>query len=66
MTIDGQPAEALTAYTAVRAVCVPAGEHLVAWTFCPRVYLLGAAVTLLALVMLVAAYVAVKRGLSAD
>jgi hypothetical protein len=66
VTIDGQPAEALTAYTAVRAVCVPAGEHLVAWTFRPRVYLLGAAVTLLALVMLVAAYVAVKRGLSAD
>ena len=52
VTVDGQPAEALTAYTAVRAVCLPAGEHLVEWTFRPRAYLLGAGVSLLALVLL--------------
>ena len=49
VTIDGQPAENLTAYTAVRAVCVPVGEHTVEWTFRPTVYWLGGLVTLLSL-----------------
>ncbi len=52
VTVDGQPAESLTAYTAIRAVCVPAGEHLVAWTFRPRAYLLGAGISLPALALL--------------
>ncbi len=39
----------LTAYTAVRAVCVPAGEHTVEWTFKPTVYWLGGLVSLLSL-----------------
>lgn len=53
--IDGQPAVALTAYTAIRAVCVPAGEHLVEWRFTPRLYGAGAAVSLFALILLAAA-----------
>ena len=65
VTVDGQPAEPLTAYTAVRAVCVPAGEHLVAWTFRPRAYLLGAGVTLLALIFVAVAGVLVRRAFTA-
>ena len=51
VTVDGQSAENLTAYTAVRAVCVPAGEHSVEWTFKPRVYGLGGMVSLLSLML---------------
>ena len=49
VTVDGQPAQNLTAYTAVRAVCVPAGEHTVEWVFKPTVYWLGGLVSLLCL-----------------
>ena len=63
VTIDGQPAEALTAYTAIRAVCVPAGEHLVEWRFRPTLYLLGAGLSVLALILLVAALFARRRGI---
>ncbi len=51
VTVDGQPVANLTAYTAVRAVCVPAGEHIVEWTFTPTVYWLGGLVTLISLGM---------------
>lgn len=53
VTLDGAPAEGLTAYTAVRAVCVPAGQHQVEWHFRPRLYLVGAAVSLLALALII-------------
>ena len=56
VTIDGHPAAALTAYTAIRAVCVPAGEHLVEWRFRPTTYLLGAALSVLAVVAVVVAW----------
>ena len=61
VTIDGQPATPLTAYTAIRAVCVPAGEHLVEWRFRPTLYLLGAALSALALLALLAAAVVARR-----
>jgi hypothetical protein len=61
VTVDGQPAEPLTAYTSVRAVCVPAGEHLVEWSFMPRLYLAGGVVTLIVLLLLVAAVVLLWR-----
>ncbi len=54
VTIDGRSAAPLTAYTAIRAVCVPAGEHLIEWRFQPTLYWLGAALTLLALLALLA------------
>lgn len=41
VTVDGETAESLTAYTTIRAVCVPAGEHLVEWHFAPTIYLAG-------------------------
>ena len=61
VTLDGAPAEGLTAYTAIRAVCVPAGEHTVEWRFRPRVYLVGAAFSLMALLLLGAAIVSLRR-----
>ena len=61
VTVDGQAAEPLTAYTSVRAVCVPAGEHVVEWRFVPRLYWLGAAVTLGALLLLAAAVISWKK-----
>ena len=59
--IDGERAESLTAYTSVRAVCVPAGEHTVEWVFRPWLYGLGAAVTLAALVLVAFAVVRLRR-----
>jgi hypothetical protein len=47
VTVDGQPADSLVAFTTIRAVCVPAGEHEVAWTFRPDVYWIGALLTFL-------------------
>ena len=49
MTVDGRPAQSLTAYTTVRAVCVPAGAHTVAWSFVPLVYAWGGLLTLMGL-----------------
>ena len=49
--VDGERAEPLRAYTAVRAVCVPAGTHVVEWQFAPRIYWLGGGISLLALVL---------------
>lgn len=49
VTIDGQPAEWQTAYTVVRAVCVPAGQHQVVWTYPGRVYQLGGFISLITL-----------------
>src|SRR5690606_6199115 len=45
-TIDGQPTEWHTAYTTLRALCVPAGNHNIEWTFRPRLYTAGAAISL--------------------
>lgn len=45
-TIDGQPTEWHTAYTTLRALCVPAGDHNIEWTFRPRLYTAGAAISL--------------------
>lgn len=48
VTVDDESAKPLTAYTSVRAVCVPAGEHVVEWTYLPVIYLWGGFVTTLA------------------
>lgn len=49
VTVDGAPAESLTAFTALRAVCVPAGAHEVVWQFRPTIHWLGLLFTLPAL-----------------
>lgn len=61
VTVDGQAAVALTAYTSLRAVCVAAGEHLVEWRFVPRLYVVGGVITAVALLLTLIAVVAMKR-----
>jgi hypothetical protein len=60
-TVDGQPARVLTAYTSVRAVCVPAGDHVVEWVYAPSLYWLGGALTILALILLAGALIRLRR-----
>lgn len=60
VTIDGQAAVWQTAYTAVRAVCVPAGEHLIEWKFRPRIYWYGGILSLLALCLVIVAMYKIK------
>lgn len=52
VAVDGAVADPLTAYTSVRAVCVPAGDHEVVWRFVPRAYAVGVGVTGFALITL--------------
>ncbi len=61
VTVDGEPAQPLTAYTALRAVCVPAGEHTVVWHYRPRAVWVGGAVTAIASILLIAAALTVNR-----
>lgn len=61
VTIDGQPAGSLTAYTSLRAVCVPAGDHVVMWSFVPRLYVWGGVATALGLILVIVATVLERR-----
>ena len=47
-TVDGEPAPIGTAWTFMRAVCVPPGEHLVSFRFVPRVVGWGGVISLVA------------------
>lgn len=60
-TIDGERVDWQKAYTAVRAVCVPAGEHVVEWTYSPRIYGIGMVISLLAFFVLVTAVIQSRR-----
>jgi hypothetical protein len=61
VTVDGQAAEALVAYTAVRAVCAPAGTHTIEWTYSPVSFKLGGALSLAALGMTGLAAITTRR-----
>lgn len=61
VTIDGQPATPLRAYTAIRAVCVPAGKHAVTWTFQARTLWLGGTLTLLSLAAVILSALRLRR-----
>ncbi|HFQ93860.1 MAG TPA: hypothetical protein ENK32_07620, partial [Anaerolineae bacterium] len=61
VTIDGERVDWQKAYTAVRAVCVPAGEHLVEWTYAPNTWKIGGLISLAALGLLCAALVKLRR-----
>ncbi|MFZ4827060.1 MAG: YfhO family protein [Phototrophicaceae bacterium] len=47
-TVDGEPVPIGTAWTFMRAVCVPDGEHVVTFRFVPRVVWVGMGISLLA------------------
>jgi hypothetical protein len=51
VTVDGRATEALTAYTTLRAVCIPAGRHMVEWRYIPTIYWIGGGVTVLSLLI---------------
>ncbi|MDJ0754507.1 MAG: hypothetical protein QNJ45_13370 [Ardenticatenaceae bacterium] len=54
--IDGQRLDTWpVAYSAVRAVCVPAGQHTVTWRYIPQSFLLGGLFSLFGLMLLAAA-----------
>jgi hypothetical protein len=53
--VDGVEQEWLVAYTAVRATCVPPGNHTVAWRYQPRSYAIGGMLSLLGLVLVTTA-----------
>jgi hypothetical protein len=59
--VDGVEQEWLVAYTAVRAACVPTGEHLVEWRYQPRSYAVGGIFSLLGLILLGTAVLIVNR-----
>ncbi len=60
-TVSGTEAEIYTAYTTIRAVCVPAGKQEVVWKYQPTVYVVGGALSLLALVLVGLAAVVLGR-----
>ena len=53
--------EVITAYTALKAVCVPAGEHIVELSYRPRRLMVGAFISLIALFSIVGAGVYLRR-----
>lgn len=59
--VDGQTAEVLTAYTTLKAVCVPPGAHEIVWTYLPTVYQVGGMVTIATLLLVVAAVIVQRR-----
>ncbi len=49
VTVDGLPATIQPTNYALRGVCVPAGNHQVTFTFAPRIAVIGAALSVVAL-----------------
>jgi len=50
--VDGEHAEKYRAYTTIRSICVPAGEHLVEWLYQPRSFLAGGIISLITIALL--------------
>ncbi|MEM7802278.1 MAG: hypothetical protein AAF633_24000, partial [Chloroflexota bacterium] len=49
--INAEPVEWQTAYTGLRTVCVPSGDHSVEWVFRPRSFWLGGGISLFGLLL---------------
>jgi hypothetical protein len=62
-SVDGQSVQVLRADTILRAVCLPAGSHTVRFDFQPRDLVVGAAISSLALVVVMG--VIIERWISA-
>ena len=52
-TVDGNPTRLVRANYLLRALCVPAGEHLVVLAYNPPLLKLGSAITALALLSII-------------
>jgi hypothetical protein len=50
-TVDGRPVKIEKAYGALRGIVVPGGSHTVAMSYCPTVFYMGAACSLLGLAL---------------
>jgi hypothetical protein len=55
VAVEEEVGEMLTAYTTLKAVCVPAGEHEVIWRYAPTVYQIGGLITMAALLLILLA-----------
>lgn len=64
--VDGERAPLVRADYTLRAVCVPAGEHRVTFSFLPISLIVGAAITGLTLLIIVVAAVAARRSSKAS
>jgi len=53
--VDGENADSLQAYTTLKAVCVPAGDHTVEWSMTATILYAGLAVTITAVVLVIIA-----------
>lgn len=54
--IDGEPAQIERAYTAIQAVCVPAGSHQITFDFRPMIFVWGGMISLVALLVALAVW----------
>lgn len=59
--VDGEQTAWQKAYTAVRAVCVPAGNHVVEWHYQPNVYWIGGLISLFGLCLVGLALWQIRR-----
>jgi len=50
--VDGEVVDNYRAYTTIRSICVPAGEHIVEWSYQPKSFLIGGVISLVALALL--------------
>lgn len=62
VTIDGRSVAWYTAYTVIRAVCVPAGTHQIEWVFDPWVVKVGIGISVATLFMVVGVLALKKFG----
>jgi hypothetical protein len=62
VTVDGDSAASLTAYTTLRAVCVPPGAHEVEWVYDPSAHKIGAAISVAGWLLAAAAGFIIWRG----
>jgi hypothetical protein len=53
--VDGEKTDSLVAYTSLKAVCVPAGDHTIEWSMTAGILYAGLAVTIAAVVLVIAA-----------
>ena len=59
--VDGQGRPHQRAFTTIRAVCVPAGEHVVEWTYRPVIFAVGGLVSTISLFLVLGAVIGSRR-----